>query len=332
MENVKIVACGYANGSKVVTNDDLSRVVETNDEWIQTRTGIKQRTISESENTSELAIKAALHALESSSIDKHKISLIIVATCTPDNVTPSCACLVQEALGLNEDAVMAFDINAACSGFLYALQVASSLLQDGYALVIGAETLSKILDWKDRNTCVLFGDGAGAVLIERAADGSWMSFYSRSKGDVQGALHCAGRSLQPELENVSQDKPYLSMNGREVFRFAIQAMPDAIKHVLADQTIEDIDLLIPHQANIRILDYVSKKMHFPMEKMFVNLDQYGNTSAASVPLALAQAWHQGKIKENMNLILVGFGAGFTWAACKIHIQERKNQYDDQSNA
>ena len=196
MENVKIIGCGYAYGSNCVTNDMLKNVVDTSDEWIQSRTGIKQRTVSENENTSVLAIRAAKKAIEENHIDKHEISLIIVATCTPDNVTPSCACLVQEALGLNEDPVMAFDINAACSGFIYALQCASRMLDKGIALVIGAETLSKILDWKDRNTCVLFGDGAGAVLIKRCDDGSNMTFYARSKGDKDKALYCAGRSLQ----------------------------------------------------------------------------------------------------------------------------------------
>ena len=305
MENVKIIGCGYAYGSNCVTNDMLKSVVDTSDEWIQSRTGIKQRTVSEIENTSDLAIRAAKKAIEENHIDKHQISLIIVATCTPDNVTPSCACLVQEALGLNEDPVMAFDINAACSGFIYALQCASRMLDKGIALV-------------------------GAVLIKRCDDGSNMTFYARSKGDKDKALYCAGRSLQPELKNIAQEKPYLSMNGREVFRFAIRSMPDAIEHVLKEESIDSIDLMIPHQANIRILEYVSKKMKFPMDKMFINLDQFGNTSAASVPLALGQAWQQNKIKENMNLVLVGFGAGFTWAACKIHIEGGK--HDDQSDA
>ena len=320
MENVKIIGCGYAGGSKCVTNEDLKNIVDTSDEWIQTRTGIKSRMISQTENTSDLAIRAAKQAITNGHIDKHQISVIIVATCTADNVTPSCACMVQEALGLNEDEIMAFDINAACSGFLYAMHCASRLLKDGIALVIGAETLSKILDWSDRNTCVLFGDGAGAALISRCDDGSYMSFYSRSKGDKAHALYCAGRSLQPRLMNQDQIKPYLTMNGREVFRFAIHSMPDAIKHVLKDDELSTIDLIIPHQANIRILEHVSKKMHIPMDRMFINLDVFGNTSAASVPLALAQAWEQKRIKDNMNIVLVGFGAGFTWAACKIHIQ------------
>lgn len=325
MENVKIIGCGYAIASQKIENDTLKKAVDTSDEWIKSRTGIASRYISEKENTSALALKAAQKAIDHAGIDVHQISMIVVATCTPDNVTPSVACMVQEALGLNEDAVTAFDINAACSGFLFGLQCASSMLQKGYALVIGAETLSKILDWTDRNTCVLFGDGAGAVLISRTQDGSFMNFYSRSKGDKEHALYCAGRSLQPGLENVKQDKPYLSMNGREVFRFAIQAMPDAIYGVLQGEPIEEIDLVIPHQANIRILEYVSKKMKLPMEKMFVNLDCFGNTSAASVPIALAQAWEDKKIKENMDLVLVGFGAGFTWAACKIHIEGGNNQ-------
>lgn len=224
MENVKIVGCGYARAFSKIENEALKKAVDTSDEWIQTRTGIASRYISETENTSDLAIRAAQKAIQNAQINTSQISMIIVATCTPDNVTPSVACIVQEALGLNDKPVMAFDINAACSGFLFALQCAASMLQKGYALVIGAEILSKILDWSDRNTCVLFGDGAGAVLIQRAQDGSTMDFYARSKGDKEHALYCAGRSLQPDLENVAQDKPYLSMNGREVFRFAIQAL------------------------------------------------------------------------------------------------------------
>lgn len=324
MDNIKIIASGYTCGSKVVTNDDLSKVVDTSDEWIKTRTGIHARTISQDKNTSELAIEAAKNAINNYSIDINKIRLIIVATITADNVTPSCACLVQQGLGLNGNEIMAFDINAACSGFIYALQCGARLLDEGYALIIGAETLSKIVDWTDRNTCVLFGDGAGAVVIEKTNDGSTMNFYSRSKGDTNAYLACDGRVLQPNLRNISQEKPYLTMNGREVFRFATSAMPDAINHVLENDDIESIDLIIPHQANIRILDYVCKKINYPLEKMMVNLEQFGNTSAASVPIALAQAYEMGRIQPNMTIILVGFGAGFTWAACKIHIEGDHN--------
>lgn len=317
MENVKIIGCGLAEAERCVTNTDLESVVETSDEWIASRTGIRSRRISITENTSDLAVRAAHEAIVDSGIDPHEIRIIIVATLSPDCVTPSCACLVQAALGLNDAPVMAFDLNAACSGFLFALETAAALLKDdGCALVIGAETLSKILNWKDRSTCVLFGDGAGACIIRRDGNAE-MNFYSRSRGDTAHALWCRSRSLQPDLANVTEEKGYLEMNGREVFRFAIQAMPDAIRAVMQGEPAENIDLLIPHQANLRILDYVSKKMNFPMEKMAVSLDRYGNTSSASVPIALAEAWRSGRIHENMTVVLVGFGAGFTWGACRI---------------
>lgn len=317
MENVKIIGAGYAIPDQKVSNEKLSQVVDTSDEWIRSRTGIGSRYISRQENTSDLALRAAKEAIQSAGIDSRMIRLILVATLTPDNYTPTVACQVQAGLGLNDQPIMAFDINAACSGFLFALECAASLLKEGVALIIGAETLSKILDWNDRNTCVLFGDGAGACLIQRVQDGSSMTFYARSQGDVDHALYCPDRGLQPDLVNQAQQKTYLSMKGRDVFRFAIQAMPDAIQQVLAGQSLDSVDLMIPHQANIRILEHVSKKMGFGMEKMFVNLDTFGNTSAASVPIALAQAWEQGKIQEGMHVILVGFGAGFTWAACRI---------------
>lgn len=326
MEHVRIIGCGSAQGDRRVPNTALQDVIETSDEWITSRTGIRSRYISTTSNTSDLATVAARKAIDSAGINPHDIRLIIVATLSPDCVTPSVACMVQAKLGLNEDNIMAFDLNAACSGFLFALQTASSLLQEGYGLVIGAETLSKILDWEDRSTCVLFGDGAGACIIQKDETAS-MTFYARSTGDTDRALYCASRSLQSNLTNVKEDKHYLEMNGREVFRFAIQAMPDAITHVMQDDAIDTIDLIIPHQANLRILDYVSKKMKIPMEKMVISLDEYGNTSSASVPIALAKAWEEGRIHDHMTIVLVGFGAGFTWGACRIETGGKQN--DDQ---
>ena len=316
MEHVRIIGCGMATGDQKVTNKDLESVVETSDEWISSRTGIHSRYISSTSNTSDLAIEAARNAIKSANINPHDIRLIIVATLSPDCITPSVACMVQAQLGLNDDAIMAFDINAACSGFLFALQTASSLLKEGYGLVIGAETLSKILNWEDRSTCVLFGDGAGACIIQKDKTAS-MSFYARSSGDTGHALYCGSRGLQSSMTNTKEEKHYLEMNGREVFRFAIHAMPDAIQAVMKDDPIDSIDLLIPHQANRRILEYVSKKIKYSMEKMIINLDEFGNTSSASVPIALAKAWEEGRIRENMTIVLVGFGAGFTWGACRI---------------
>ena len=321
----RIIGIGAYAPETIVTNEDLSKIVETSDEWIRSRTGIRERRISTQEGTSDLAAKAARKALANAGVRPEELDIIILGTSSPDCNYPSDACTVQAAIGAVN--AVAFDISAACAGFIFALNIVQGFFAAGIyktALIIGAETLSKILDWNDRNTCVLFGDGAGACLIQRVQDGSSMTFYARSQGDVDHALYCPDRGLQPDLVNQAQKKTYLSMKGRDVFRFAIQAMPDAIQQVLAGQSLDSVDLMIPHQANIRILEHVSKKMGFGMEKMFVNLDTFGNTSAASVPIALAQAWEQEKIQEGMHVILVGFGAGFTWAACRIHHGKGEN--------
>ncbi|MDO4500566.1 MAG: beta-ketoacyl-ACP synthase III [Erysipelotrichaceae bacterium] len=316
MENVRIIGCGHARAKHLVTNHDLEKVVDTSDEWIVQRTGIHNRYLSEDENTSDLAYRASIKAIEDAGIDKKEIDLIVVATMTPDNFTPSVACVVQAKLGLNDCEIMAFDINAACTGFIYAISVASTMLKNyKCALVIGAETLSKIVDYSDRNTCVLFGDGAGALLLKRS-ENSCLETVCLSIGDLNKVLIAEGLPLKKALTNTDISPSYLTMDGKEVFRFAINAMQDAILKVSekAELNIEDIDLVIPHQANVRIINHVQKKLNLPDEKVYINLNEYGNTSAASVAIALSEAKQNCLVKEGMNLILTGFGAGFTYGA------------------
>lgn len=320
MKDIRILGSGYAIPKHCITNHDLEKVIDTSDEWITSRTGIKSRYISSDENTSDLGYRAALKAIEDAKIKADEIDLIIVATFTPDHFTPSCACLIQEKLGLNDAHVMAYDINAACSGFVYAFQIACCMMQEyKCALIIGSETLSKLIDWKDRNTCVLFGDGAGALIVKKEESHHRIEHFAQSIGDNKGILQAGGLSLSEPLENIEKSYSYLQMDGSEVFRFAVKAMQDAMEKVVnkAGVEISDIDLIIPHQANIRIIRNVSKRMKIDEEKFYINLDKYGNTSAASVAIAFAQAKEEGYIKPGMKILIVGFGAGFTYGASYI---------------
>ena len=320
MKNIQIVGSGYAIPEHCITNHDMEKVIDTSDEWITSRTGIKSRYISSKENTSDLGYRAAKKAIENANIDAKEIDLIIVATFTPDHFTPSCACLVQEKLGLNDCHIMAYDINAACSGFVYAFQIASCMMQEyKCALVIGSETLSKLMDWKDRNTCVLFGDGAGALIVKRTKSDKRIENFAQSIGDNKGILQATGLPLNKPLENLEKSFSYLQMDGSEVFRFAVKAMQDAMEKVLlkAGKELSDIDLIIPHQANIRIIRNVSKRMKLEEDKFYINLDKYGNTSAASVAIAFAQAQEEGILKPGMKVVIIGFGAGFTYGASYI---------------
>lgn len=313
---MKILGYGKSLPNKIVSNDDLSKLVETSDEWIIQRTGIRNRRISDV-NTSVLASQAALEAINDAQIDKDDIDLIICATMTADNATPSVACLVQKELGLEN--ATAFDINGACTGFIYALKVVEGLLKLNHkkALVIGSEVMSKIIDFTDRNTCILFGDGAGAVVVEKGEDAF---FFTKSKGNFD-VLYAEGTSLNTDLDVKEITGGFLYMDGREVFKFAIRAMEEAILKVLeeANLTIDDIDMIIPHQANQRIISNVAKRMKIDESKFFMNLEEYGNTSAASVAIALTEAKKQNVIKEKDKVILVGFGAGLTWGSTLIEI-------------
>lgn len=317
MNNYKIKGHGYAIPRNCIHNQDFEKILDTSDEWIQTRTGMQTRYVSDNENTSELAARAAKQAIANAQIDQNEIDLIIVATITPDCLTPSVASLLQARLGLNGNPIMAFDINAACSGFVYALQTASYMLSEySCALVVGADLNSKIMDYEDRNTCILFGDGAGALILKREENKRQMFHFARSIGDEQGFLKCKGLDLVKPLTNGSREVGFLYQNGSEVFRFAIKAMEEAIVEVLkkANVDISEIDYIIPHQANIRIIRHVAKKMKVADEKFYTNLDKYGNTTGATIPIAFAEAVEKGLIKEKMKIVLVGFGSGFTYAA------------------
>ncbi|WP_462361145.1 beta-ketoacyl-ACP synthase III [Parvimonas micra] len=315
---MKILGFGKAVPRKIVTNDDLSKFVETSDEWIFQRTGIRERRISD-ENTSELAYRSAVDAIKNSNIDKNEIDLIVCATMTPDNFTPSVACMVQEKLGLGDN-VTAFDVNAACTGFVYALKIVASMLNTYHkkALIIGCETLSKIINFEDRNTCVLFGDGAGAIVVEK--DEKNEEFYTCSLGNDKD-LVAENVEMNFEMKNKVLKSGFLKMNGKEIFKFAINVIEKSIDNIL-DRTnlkLEDIKLIIPHQANQRIISNVAKKFNISNDKFFVNLEKYGNTSAASIPMALCEAFETKKITKGDKVILVGFGGGLTWGSTIIEI-------------
>jgi 3-oxoacyl-[acyl-carrier-protein] synthase-3 len=321
LQQVGILGIGKYVPEKVLTNADLEKMVETNDEWITTRTGIKERRIAAPDQaTSDLAYEASLIALKNAGITADDLDLIVVATITPDKFFPSTACILQEKLGAKKAA--AFDMSAACSGFVYGLANAAGFIATGtykYALVIGADTLSRITDYTDRNTAILFGDGAGAAVIGPVAkERGFKSFVLGADGTGGELLKMdAGGSRYPATEETVRDnKHYIFMEGREVFKFAVRIMDNASVEALdkAGLTKEDIDFLVPHQANIRIVQYAMEKLGLPEEKCVVNLDKYGNMSAASVPVALAEAFEQGRIHEGDKLLLVGFGGGLTWGA------------------
>lgn len=314
--SIEIVGYGLAQAEQAVTNTELSNTVETSDAWIQERTGIKQRYFSIHKNTSDLASEAAMMAIQDAKIDPKTIDLILVATITPDGMMPSVASLVQAKCGLNEQNCLSYDINAACTGFIVAMQNAQAMLDAGFvqnALVIGAETLSKILDFNDRTTSVLFGDGAGAIIMRRSSTKK-MLHYTRSEGDLQGVLTSDGLALNPKMQINQYSSHFLRMQGQAVFRFAVKAIEDVITKVLQQTNlhVDQIDWIVPHQANRRIIEYVANKMNIDLAKFYLNLDQYGNTSSASIPIALSEMKTKGLLKEGMRVICVGFGAGLTW--------------------
>ncbi len=310
--------------SEVVDNLKLSKKVDTTDEWIRSRTGIKERRIAaEDESTSDLAVKAAQGALKDSGFSPSDIDLIIVATITPDMAFPSTACLIQHKLGIPK--VASFDIEAACSGFLYALDIADGMLSSkryNCALVVGAEKLSSIMDWDDRTTCVLFGDGAGAAIISSSGKGHRIiGFKCGADGSNPTLLHQpAGGSLIPASKKSLSDKGhFLKMNGREIFKSAVRVMEKASRELLSQHGFseEDVDHVIPHQANARIVESLSQRLNIPLSKFFCNLDKYGNTSAASIPIALDEARKELIFKEGQLGLLVAFGAGLTWSAVLV---------------
>lgn len=324
MKNAKMIGFGLYTPKNLVENEKLQEFLETSDEWIRTRTGIERRYISLDENTSDLAVEASKKALSQAGLSAEDIDLIIVATVTPDNFTPSTACIVQDKLGAKN--AWAFDINAACTGFIYALKLGRSLIRSGEAnnaLIIGAETLSKALNWEDRGSCVLFGDGAGATVLTSTEEDCGIKCVNvKSDGSKGDSLVIQGLPLNsPFKDGKEVSENYINMNGREIFKFATKVMEESIVEILEKENIkiEDIAAIIPHQANLRIIDYVVKRLGIPREKFITNLQNYGNTSGASIPIALCESIDEGNLNKGDNIIMVGFGGGLTWGAALIKL-------------
>ena len=322
-----IVGWGKYLPPNVLTNDELAKKVDTSDAWIRERTGIRERRIATKETTASMALYAAQEALEVADVNPNDIDLIIVATSSPEYIFPATASIVQDQLGAENAG--AFDLSAACSGFVYGLTLAAGMIRSGQhnnVLVIGSETFSKLLNWKDRATCILFGDGAGAVLLQGSDEyGGVLSSVLGSDGSGGELLEIpAGGSKNPtSLETVMANMHYVKMNGREVYRFATRVMVDATKQALQKANIpaDELDLLIPHQANTRIIDYAAKALNLPPSKVFINLEKYGNTSAASIPIALVEAIEEKRVNPGDHLVFVGFGAGLSWGACALEWTE-----------
>lgn len=310
---------------KKVSNAMLEEIMDTNDEWIRTRTGIENRHISEGENTSILCGKAALDILEKTGVSAKEIDFIIVATMTPDGSSPTTACLVQDYIGARP--VMAFDVNAACSGFVYALSIAEKLIQSGayqYGLVLGGEVMSKVIDWQDRSTAVLFGDGAGGVLLGATeTEGSFLGEDIHSDGSRGDALTVGRHAVSNFQLEEARKTDFLQMEGRAIFDFALRSVPESIRTVIetSSSSIEQIDCIIAHQANYRILKGIAKKLKIPVEKFATNIAEYGNTSAASIPILLDELLTNGElvIGSKKKVILTGFGGGLTWGSILIQL-------------
>ncbi len=326
-----IIGWGKYVPPNILTNAELAKTVDTTDEWIRERTGITQRHIASSkESTAMMALHAAREAIEVADVNPAEINLVIVATATPEYIFPATACLVQDAIGAAHAG--AYDLEAGCSGFVYALSTAAGMIRGGMfdtILVIGSETLSRVVDWSDRGTCILFGDGAGAVVLRGSDEpGGVLASILGSDGSGGELLMVpGGGSKHPAGPDTVLSKMHtIKMHGREVYRFATRVMASAARQVVeqAGWALDQIDLFIPHQANVRIIDSAAKALKLPPDKVFVNLERYGNTSAASIPIALCEAIDAGKVKPGDHLVMVGFGAGLTWAACAIQWSAAKH--------
>lgn len=318
MLNAHILGTGSYLPARRLTNDDLSKIVDTSDEWIATRTGIKARHIAaENEQTSDLAVAAAKAALADAAISAKDIDLIIVATSTPDMTFPATACIVQNKLGIA--GCPAFDVQAVCAGFMYAMATANAYIRSGMAkraLVIGAETFSRLLDWNDRRTCVLFGDGAGAVILGASEqEGGIISTKLQADGSYSQILQTPGKIAAGSIEG----SPFLYMDGQAVYKFAVKALANVAREVIEESNLQpaDIDWIIPHQANLRIIESTARHLGVPMDKVIVTLSEQGNTSAASIPLALDEGIRSGRIRHGQTLLLEGIGGGFAWGAITL---------------
>lgn len=316
----RIIGTGSCLPKTVVTNDDLAKIMDTSDEWISSRTGIRERHLVKEETTAGMSAEAARRAMENAGVSAEEIDLIIVGTLSADHVTPACACEVQAAIGAVN--AVAFDINAACSGFMFALNIAHAYIRTGVyrtALILGAETLSKVMDWNDRSTCVLFGDGAGAAVVRADERNGLLAFDQGSDGVRGGVLACENRTNNNPLVETSKELSYVHMDGQEVYKFAVTAVPASLHKVIeeAGLTPEDIDYFALHQANIRILQSVAKRLKISEDRFPISLDHCGNISAASVPILLDEMNRNGLLKPGMKIAMSGFGGGLTWASAVI---------------
>jgi 3-oxoacyl-[acyl-carrier-protein] synthase III len=315
---------GYAVPDKVMTNEDFEKIIDTSDEWITKRTGIKERRIcSEGESTKGLAVQAARNAIADAGIEADQLDLIICATITPELPFPATACLVQNELGLS--GVPAFDVSGACSGFVYGLTIGSKFIETGMhkrVMVIGVDVMSRFTDYSDRGSCILFGDGAGAVILEATEEPRGVVFTTmHAEGSGWDFIHvpAGGTAKPPSAETIAAGEHYVRMRGRDVYKFAVEKMQWLLGECMdkAGLTVDDVDLVIPHQVNVRIIKSATEKFDFPMDKIYLNIERYGNTSGASVPMALAEAREKGLVKSGDNLLLVAFGAGLTWAGAVV---------------
>lgn len=316
----RIIGTGSCLPKTVVKNEDLSKFMDTSDEWISSRTGIRERHLAVEETTASMSVEAAKRAMENANVTAEEIDLIILGTVSADYVTPACACEVQAAIGA--DRAVAFDINAACSGFMFALNIANAYIQAGIyrtALILGAETLSKIIDWEDRSTCVLFGDGAGAAVVRADERYGLLTFDQGSDGVKGDVLACPGRTNNNLLVKTDQTLRYVHMDGQEVYKFAVTTVPASLQKTIEEAgfTPADIDYFALHQANIRIIQSVSKRLHVSEDKFPISLDHCGNISAASVPILLDEMNRKGLLKPGMKVAMSGFGGGLTWASAVV---------------
>ncbi len=318
---VKIIGTGRGIPQNIVSNDDLAKIMDTSDEWIHTRTGIHNRHMVKEEGTTTMAVSAAENAMKKAGVSPEEIDLIIVGTVSGDMCFPSTACQVQAAIGAVN--AVAYDISAGCSGFIFALNAAYGYIMSGMAkcaLIIGAETLSKMVDWNDRSTCVLFGDGAGAAIVKGVeSEGGVLAVAQHSDGAGGDVLIGKNRNVRNPLVDNKEEVYYLEMEGQEVFKFAVKMVPKCIMEVLekAGKTLDEVDMFVLHQANCRIIESVSKRLKVPMEKFPMNIEDFGNTSAASIPILLDELNEAGKIKEGDTIVFSGFGAGLTWGAALV---------------
>jgi len=317
----RILGTGSYTPSNVMSNKDIEAFVDTTDEWIRERTGIVERRISRGEETSDLATKAAVSALENSKVCAKDIDLIIVATVTPDSLVPAVACKVQKNIGASN--AMAFDINAACSGFIFALDMANNYVATGRAknaLVIGAEVLSKIVNWNDRNTCILFGDGAGAIVLSESSKSYVKHVNCKSVGEKWESLTCDLAPIEnPYVKPCEKGEDKLKMNGKDIYKFAVRIMDEEFNRILEEGNLkkENVDFILPHQANIRMIESFSKKIGVPMERFIMNLEHTGNTSGASIPIALDEANKAGLLANGDNIVVIGFGGGLTYGSALL---------------